>query len=77
MQEEETRLFVIGVHHSFAKYCIRHEIISLLNEMSDIIKDRVHTHNLNGFALYVKQYFINIYETTCQIVNSYVCNPPT
>ena len=68
------KLFVNLVHHSFAKLCIRHELIRLLNETPNIIKDKVHTHSQIGFFIYIKQYFINTYEITCQIVNCYTCN---
>ena len=58
------------------KQCIRYELIHYLNELPNIITDKVHTHSSKGFSLYIKQYLLNPYENSCRIPNCYVCNPP-
>lgn len=70
------KLFVHRVNHSFAKMCIRFELVQYINKMPVIITDKVHTHSLKGFSTYTKQYLINSYKIVCQIPHCYVCNPP-
>ena len=68
------KLIVSRVSHTYAKKCIRHELVKLINETPDIIMDKVHTHSLFGFSMYVKKNLITKYEITCQVENCYVCN---
>ena len=72
---EKHKLFVHRVNHSFAKLCIRHELVHYLNELPCVIKDKVYTHSFRGFSDYTKQHFINKYDTICHINDCYVCNP--
>ena len=67
-------LFIPLTRHSFAKKCLRHEIIRVLNSVPELIKEKVHTHSYQGFTNYVKLAFLRDYETYCTIPNCYVCN---
>ena len=62
------------VYHTFAKNCLRIYLPKLLNESASCILSKVETHSIQGFSFYIKQYFINKYQDTCQIENCYVCN---
>ena len=68
------KIFVTHVHHTFSKQCIRYELIHILNETPEIVKDKVNTHSIQGFSVYLKQYYIKNYETDCHIPNCYICN---
>ena len=71
------KFFVRRVNHSFAKLCIRYELVQYLNKMPKNVIDKVHTHSFRGFCSYTKEYFINSYELLCQIRNCYICNSLT
>ena len=66
--------FVTRSAHTFATKCIRHEVIRVLNSTTELIKEKVYTHSYQGFSGYVKQSFIRKYQTSCNIVNCYICN---
>ncbi len=67
-------LHIRRVNHEFAKQCIRFNIPLLINCTQPTIKDKLHTHSLQGFSKYVKNIYINQYEAHCTIINCYVCN---
>ena len=71
------KLYVHWAGRNYTKQCIRFELVRYLNDVPDLIKDKVHTHSLNGFSLYVKHYFIETYDIHCQIPNCYVCSTNT
>ena len=60
--------------HTFARKCIRYSLPNLINETPSDIIDKVFTHSVNGFKLYVKKCIIVKYSDTCHIVNCYICN---
>jgi hypothetical protein len=62
------------VKHEFAKHCIQYSIPIAYNNCPKLIRDKIHTHSMNGFIRYIKQYFINNYSVTCTIANCFVCN---
>ena len=62
---------------------IRHNLPLIVNNISDIVKDKLITHivkdklithSLNGFAKYVKQNLLQTYNDACTITNCYICN---
>ena len=62
------------VRHDYAKKCIRFDVPHVVNNTPSIILDKVHTHSLSGFSLYVKNYILDSYQDTCNIVNCYICS---
>lgn len=60
--------------HDYAKKCIRYDLPKIINGTPTIILDKVSTHSLDGFSWYVKKYIVQSYETTCTIVNCYICS---
>lgn len=60
--------------HNYAKNCLRFDLPKLVNNTPSIITDKVHTHSLQGFSWYIKQYFIQNYQDSCMIENCYICN---
>ena len=66
------RLHIPRINRAFAQLYIRHSVIQTVNSMPDNVSDKIRTHNLKGFSIYSKNYFISTYETTCEIANCYV-----
>ena len=62
------------VHHNFAKKGIRTKIVQRFNGAKSIVKEKIYTHSLRGFTIYVKNDFIASYKNTCEIENCYVCS---
>ena len=71
---QQQNLHICVVKHTFARKCIRYSLPNLINETSSDIIDKVYTHGVNGFKLYVKKCIILKYSDTCHIVNCYICN---
>ena len=57
-------LYTYKNKHEFAKKCLRHNLLFLLNNIPTIIKEKLNTHSLQGFAQYAKLYFF---------LNCYIC----
>ena len=70
------KLSIHFVKHAFAQKCLRYSIPKLINDCPSLIKDKVFTHSLQGFSLYVKKYICEKYAETCFIPDCYVCMPP-
>ena len=68
-------------HHIPANYtrlhmtqnCIRNYISKIVTKSPPNIIDKISTHSLHGFAIYIKKHFIASYTDTCIIENCYVC----
>ena len=45
----------------------------LLNNLPEIVKEKLTTRSTQGFVKYVKLYFLQSYEVTCTRQNCYVC----
>ena len=56
-----------------ASKCIRHYLPILLQEMPNYITEKLYSHSLQGFSNYVKNYFLEKYNSECNIVNCYIC----
>ena len=63
----------IRVKHVFAERCIRYCIPEILNKTDDLIIDKIKTHSPRGFSTYIKQFYLNKYNTICLIPNCYIC----
>ena len=55
LTRSSTNLAVIRVNHSFAKKCIRYNLINLLNRTRVCYSEKIYTHSLNGFSNYIKK----------------------
>ena len=71
---QQQNLHICVAKHTFARKCIRYSLPNLINETSSDIIDKVFTHSVNGFKLYVEKCIIQKYSDTCHIVNCYICN---
>ena len=62
------------INHSFATRCIRYSLPVILNNSPTYIFNKLFTHCLKGFSVYVKKDFIKNYIFVCTNANWYVCN---
>lgn len=69
-----TNIILPRIKHDYARKRISYIVPYLLNNSPALIIDKVFTHSLAGFALYVKQYLINGYNFVCLTPNCYACN---
>ena len=59
--------------HKFTNKSIRFRLPLIYNNCPYQIRSKLLTHSLHGFSIYCKQYFIDLYQTTCSTVNCYIC----
>ena len=62
------------VTHKFGEKILRYSIFRTINDVPDIIRNKVSTHSFKGFSDYCKTFFISNYTAECEIVHCYVCN---
>ena len=60
--------------HSFAKNCLRFDLPNTINDTPENIREKIHTHSLQGLAKYAKNHCLRNYQDTCVIPNCYVCS---
>ena len=60
-------------HTSRARKSVRYHLPSLLRSMPQCVIEKVHTHSLSGFSLYLKKHLLSQYNDSCSIVNCYIC----
>ena len=61
------------VKHNFAKNSIRFKIAFTYNNTVNLIIEKIQTHSLHGFGLYIKNYYLDSYTNICTIRNCYIC----
>ncbi len=62
------------LNHSYAKKCLRQNIVKTINNTSALVLNKIHTHSLQGFSTYAKKICIDKYCAICIILNCYICN---
>ena len=70
---DKNNIYSYQVKHSFAKKCLRHSLPLLLNNIHKIVKDKFISNSTQGFAKYIKMYFLQNYQVAYGIQNCYVC----
>ena len=53
-------IYTYTTKHEFAKKCLRHNLPFLLNNIPTIVKEKLNTHSLQGFAQYANIYLKKI-----------------
>ena len=63
-------IFIPIVNHAYAQQYIWHNLIQTINNTSNIIIDKIHTHSLRGFLNDINDFIFGNYEyhVTFQIV---------
>ena len=70
------KIRTVEIKHEFMKKCSRFSIVNMVNTFNlslRIILDKIYTHSFAGFYQYVKKYYIDTYDSTCNIHNCFVC----
>ena len=70
---DKHKIYTYQIIHNFAKKCLRHNLPLLLNNLPEIVKEKLMSHSNQAFVNYVKLYFLQSYEITCTRQNCYVC----
>ena len=53
---------------------VRYFLPKIINQTIPEILDKIFSHSLQGFAFYVKQNYISMYNIDCSLEHCYVCN---
>ena len=69
----KNKIFKIRTRLVSTRNCIRHDLVETLNNTSETVKIKAHTHSKSGFSFYAKTYFIDKYTDVCTEPNCYVC----
>ena len=64
---DNNKLYTSKVKHVFAHKCLRYSLPLLLNNLPEIVKEKLISHSSQGFAKYVKLYFLQSYQVACTI----------
>ena len=54
---DKNKIYTYQIRHDFAKKCLRHNSQLLLNNLSEIVKEKLMSHSTLGFVKYVKLFF--------------------
>ena len=68
-----TDLHIYGSNHTFANYCLRHNIVHVVISTSPRILEKIYSHSVQGFVNYAKQSILQTYQETCILNNCFVC----
>ena len=63
-----------GFKHEFVRKGFHYNLIVIINNTPSFVFDKIYTHSIQGFALYIKQYILNSYSNICLVENCYVCS---
>ena len=66
------------IKHEYARNSFRCELITITNTINNSIVysnilDKMYTHSLHGYSLYIKNKFLNNYNYECLTTNCYTC----
>ena len=61
------------IKHAYARNCVRYMVSVEVNKLTNMIRDKVYTHSLGGFSLYIKNNMLKNYQINCRIQNCYIC----
>ena len=56
-----------------AENCIRHHLITILNNTPRCILDKIDTHIVEGFSFFIKRHYLNELTYECNLRECYVC----
>ena len=59
-QEVRIILILVKTRTKLADSSLRFVVPRLINDTPHFIIDKIHTHSLQGFVFFIKQYFINL-----------------
>ena len=66
-------LHTFKTKHEFAKKILKYNIPHTINDTPQIVTEKVLTHSMHGFSLYVKKYLLHKYNNNCIVRDCYTC----
>ena len=66
-------IYISKTRTRLAENSLRYISAKVINSTSENILSKIQTHSLQGFSFYIKQQYLNNYETTCTQTNCYIC----
>ena len=70
----QNKLFTYRTNHQFVIGCLQYEVVTTFNNTPLGILDKIHTHSINGFSLYLKTHLLSLYDAFCNITKL-LCMP--
>ena len=67
-------LVIPRIRHEYMRNILRYSLVKTVNESSELIISKIHSHSIKGFCNYVKHLLIQSYNEICSIPNCYICN---
>ena len=68
-----TNIHTSMTRHEFAKKCLKYNLPHIINDIPELVLERIVTHSLRGFAYYFKMYLLQKYQNVCTISDCYIC----
>ena len=68
-----TELHTYRTKHEFAKKILKYNLPHVINNIPDLVIDKIVTHSLKSFSSYAKNYMLQKYNDTCTLLNCYIC----
>ena len=62
-----------GIRTVIVGNCVRHHLVTVLNNTPKCIIDKIDTHSLHGFSFYIKRYYLNQLTYDYNLRECYVC----
>jgi len=62
------------IKHDYARQSITYKIPKLFNSMEPSIREKIYSHGIIGFKLFVKKFLIQSYDNDCSVDDCFVCN---
>ncbi len=67
----------VKTNHTFAKHCVRFDILKIVYVTPNSILDKIHTHSLQGFSGYIMAHILQSYQEHFSMVDCYICTLQT
>ena len=69
----KTELHTYRTKHEFAKTFLKYNLPHVINNIPDLVIEKIVTHSLKGFSSYANNYMLQKYNDTCSFLNCYIC----
>ena len=65
---------LLELNVNLQKKILKYNLPFIINNTSDIVKEKIYTHSLRGFTIYAKNFLLQTYKDTCTLPNCYSCH---
>ena len=70
---QATDIKLPALKYDFARHCITYKYHITIATIPDKFSEKIITHSIQGYKAYIKNSFLQAYNTECNIQNCYVC----